>query len=118
MKVKSFFLFAAFLFLTLSAAYPQANRCIPENLRCEYLINPIGIDSPAPRLSWLLNDKRYGALQHSYRVVIGTDSLLVANGTGDSWDSGRVESDMMLVNYTGNSLEPFTRYFWGVQVWI
>jgi len=115
--MKSLLIFLVSFFLTLSVAYPQSDRCLPENLRCEYLFNPIGIDAPAPRLSWLLNDKRHGAVQQAYRVFVGTDSISVSNGKGNSWDSKRVESDRMLVTYSGSGLEPFTRYFWSVQIW-
>jgi alpha-L-rhamnosidase len=95
--------------------FPQTT-CVPENLRCEYLINPIGIDTKTPRLSWRLNDPRYGALQRAYRILVDTDSATVANGKGSIWDS-KVISDRMLVNYAGQPLSPFTRYFWSIQVW-
>jgi len=29
----------------------------PANLRCEYLENPLGIDSRAPRLSWEMGER-------------------------------------------------------------
>ena len=32
-----------------------------ETLRCEYLDNPLGIDTPQPRLSWVLESKAAGA---------------------------------------------------------
>jgi hypothetical protein len=59
----------------------------PNNLRCEYLINPLGVDASSPRLTWSLNDSRQGALQQAYRLVIGTDSNSVAAGNGNVWDS-------------------------------
>jgi alpha-L-rhamnosidase len=115
--MKPLLLITFLITFTLQAAYPQESNCTPENLRCEYLINPVGVDSDAPRLSWLLNDERFGAIQDSYRLVIGKDSLSVVNGKGDCWDSERVVSDRMLVTYSGSELEPFTRYYWSVEVW-
>jgi alpha-L-rhamnosidase len=106
-----------FLIGTLSAAYSQSVRCTPDKLRCEYLINPLGVDVRAPRLSWMLNDNRYESVQKAYRIIAGTDSAAVSDGTGSSWDTKRVESDRMLVAYSGNKLVPFTKYFWSVQVW-
>jgi alpha-L-rhamnosidase len=88
-----------------------------QKLRCEYLENPLGIDSPSPRFSWQLNDPRPGARQTAYRVWVGTDFLAVANGLGDTWDTGGQRSDRMLIEYGGEELKPFTRYFWTVQVW-
>jgi alpha-L-rhamnosidase len=105
------------LMCRLSVAYPQTNLCTPENLRCEYLVRPLGVDVQSPRFSWLLNDKRYGAIQQAYRIIIGTDSLSVTQGKGNCWDSERVESDKMLVKNEMSKLEPFTKYFWSVQVW-
>jgi alpha-L-rhamnosidase len=117
MKFQLSLLSGLFLACTLSVAYPQSNACLPNDLRCEYLTNPLGVDVPAPRLSWLLNDKRYGALQKAYRLIIGTDSASVASRKANIWDTERIESDRMLVPYSGRKLEPFTKYFWSVQVW-
>jgi alpha-L-rhamnosidase len=105
-----------FCICSLKTAYPQT-ACVPENLRCEYLVNPIGIDATSPRLSWRLKDIRFGALQQAYRILVDTDSAAVAKGKGSIWDSRKVSSDRMLVDYGGNALSPFTRYFWSIQVW-
>ncbi|MDR0814227.1 MAG: glycoside hydrolase family 78 protein [Bacteroidales bacterium] len=105
------------LFFLLFLAANSFARFSPGNLRCEYLNNPLGIDTPDPRLSWLLEDTRYGAVQTACKVVIGRDSVAVAKGQGDIWDSGKVNSDKMLVSYTGGQLTPFTKYYWSVRVW-
>lgn len=34
-----------------------------EGLRCEYLVNPLGLDVKHPCLSWKLNDARRGVAQ-------------------------------------------------------
>ncbi|HPT21684.1 MAG TPA: family 78 glycoside hydrolase catalytic domain [Bacteroidales bacterium] len=101
----------------MTVAYPQTNKCVPGNLRCDYLVTPIGVDAGSPRLTWLINDERYGAKQNAYRIIVGTDSMEVANGNGNMWDSKRIESDVMLLNYNGRDLKPFTKYFWSVRVW-
>jgi len=88
----------------------------PAQLRCEYLENPLGIDVRAPRLTWKLQDDRYGAIQKSYRIIVGSDSLSVVNGNGDVWDSHETASDAMLAVYQGKRLQSFTRYFWQVQI--
>ena len=88
----------------------------PIDLQCEHLVNPLGIDATHPRFSWKLQSSRQGVTQHSYRIIVGTDSLAVTQGKGNSWDSGIVESDCTLSHYQGNKLLPFTRYFWKVQV--
>ena len=75
------------------------------NLRCEYLVAPLGIDERTPRLSWQLESERRGARQIAYRVRVASSSVLLARGDGDLWDSGRVESAQTThVVYTGRPL--------------
>ncbi|HWS01420.1 MAG TPA: glycoside hydrolase family 78 protein [Prolixibacteraceae bacterium] len=106
-------LLISLLFLSLK---PGAQP-MPVNMKCEHLVNPLGIDAPNPRLSWQLDDARNGAGQSDYQIVAGTDSSAVANGQGAIWDTRRVSSDNMLVTFAGQKLEPFTKYFWKVTAW-
>ncbi len=89
----------------------------PVDLQCEHLLNPIGIDNPNPRLSWKMNDSREGALQTAYQLQVGTDSVEVASGKGNCWNTDRKQSQEMLVTYSGKALQPFTRYYWSVTLW-
>ncbi|MDR3260201.1 MAG: glycoside hydrolase family 78 protein [Tannerella sp.] len=107
--------FSIFCFFVISII--ASAQSVPDHLRCEHLVNPLGIDTPSPRLSWQLNDARYRALQTAYRLIVGTDSTAVANGRGDVWDTRKADSDRMLVSYSGEPLSPFTRYFWSVRTW-
>lgn len=86
-------------------------------MRCEYLVNPIGVDVAHPRLSWQLNDERKGAKQTAYQIFVGIDSAEVANGKGQQWTSSKINTDDYLVKYSGKELAPFTVYFWRVDVW-
>lgn len=103
------------LFFCTIGALLQAQT--PVRLRCEHLTAPLGIDTPEPRLSWQLEDDRYGALQQAYRIIVGADSAAVVSGRGDMWDTQRVASDNMLVCYGGNPVKPFTKYYWKVEIW-
>jgi len=87
------------------------------NLRCEYLVNPIGIDAHRPRLTWIMSDDRRGAAQSAYELIVGADSSKISSGIGDQWTTGKVTSSAMRVEYNGTPLEPFTRYFWRVKVY-
>jgi len=86
-------------------------------LRCEYLLNPIGIDSPNPRFTWMMVDDSREAAQSAYELIVGNDSSKVASGVGEKWATGKVTSAAMLVEYNGSQLEPFTRYYWSVKVY-
>jgi alpha-L-rhamnosidase len=96
-------------------AFSFAQR--PADLRCEHLTSPLGIDAPSPRLTWRLDDARYGAVQNAYRIIVGADSAAVARGQGNIWDTQKASSDRMLVVYQGQALQPFTKYWWQVRVW-
>jgi len=92
-------------------------QCAVSALKCEYLLNPIGIDAAKPRLSWQLQDSRRGARQAACEVIVGTDSIAVAKGTGNIWQTDRMNKDLQLLSYGGKALTPFTKYFWTVKVW-
>jgi alpha-L-rhamnosidase len=84
----------------------------PFGLTCEHRVNPLGIDEPAPRLSWKLADPRRGQKQTAYR-------LLVNDHSGESvFDSGVVASEESVdIVPQGATMLPATRYHWTVTVW-
>lgn len=87
-----------------------------EDLRCEYRVNPIGIDAERPRLSWKLVSGRRGAAQSAYRIRVETSNA--AGNVRPVWDTGRVHSNQSIhVPYEGPELESTRRYFWQVRVW-
>ena len=95
----------------------QTGQTSVNDLRCEYMQNPLGVDSPNPRFSWKLEDNTPGTSQKAYQIFVSTDSAKVANSIGGSWDSGRIFSGSILTQYNGEELKPFTKYFWTVAVW-
>lgn len=103
---------------TIAAALPCFAALTPHHLRCEYLINPNGIDKSAPRLSWELRSDERGAKQSAYRIRVATTTDKLASGLGDLWDSGQVASDETVnVPYAGKRLTSGQQAFWVVQVW-
>jgi len=116
-RFASSFLIAATTTITIPA-FAAANFQPPTHLRCEELDTPLGIDSPAPRFSWQLNDSRMGAKQSAYELQVATRSELIDSGKPDVWDSQRVNSGQSVaVSYGGPTLNPETRYYWRVKVW-
>ena len=118
--MKRLTLVSGLLFLMLQTTFSQVQvpgNCKPVNLACDYLVNPLGVDNPAPRLSWMLNDTRRGARQTAYQVMVGKDSLQLVAGKGDTWDSGKKNTEEILITYSGEGLTPFTKYYWKVNVW-
>jgi alpha-L-rhamnosidase len=90
----------------------------PVALQVDNLSNPLGIDDPAPRFSWQLQDSARGAAQAAYQVQVASSANLLQQNTPDVWNSDIVKSSQSLnVVYAGPALKPSTRYFWRVQVW-
>jgi alpha-L-rhamnosidase len=88
------------------------------DLRCEYLTDPLGIDEPRPRLSWIIESGRRGARQTAYRILAASSQGLLHRGEGDLWDSGRVEGDQTThVPYSGRTLASHEACFWMVEAW-
>ncbi len=80
-------------------------------LRCESLVNPLGIDMVQPRLSWQMGGGRPNVVQSAYQVVVRNAWCVV-------WDSGKVSSDASVhVLYEGAVLQSRRRYDWRVCVW-
>ncbi len=116
MKIQ-FFSFCLFL-LILSGCEPQ--KMIPEvaDPRCEYLVNPVGMDVLKPRLSWKMMKKVNGARQTAYRIIVATNDELLSKETPDLWDSGKIESDQSIqVEYQGKPLTSGLKVSWKVQIW-
>lgn len=89
----------------------------PSHLRCEYLINPMGIDEKVPRLSWTLESAERNVKQASYRILVASAKDKLKAGSADLWDSGLVRSDETLnVEYAGRPLSPGQRAWWTVEV--
>ena len=106
---------AGVLVATSAMAIGQAG---PVHLQVDNLDQPLGIDDGTPRFSWQLEDGTRGARQTAYRVLVATRAELLADGKGDAWDSGKVESGRSLnVKYAGPAVKPSTRYWWRVEVW-
>ncbi|MHA1753567.1 MAG: glycoside hydrolase family 78 protein [Candidatus Helarchaeota archaeon] len=88
------------------------------NLRCEYLINPIGIDITNPRLSWELISDRRGDFQNAYRIIVSDSKDLIEKNEGNLWDTGKIESDIQnQIEYHGMPLKSRMECFWKVMVW-
>ena len=97
---------------------PAAGSIRVMDLRCEYLTNPLGLDTCQPRLSWRLASPRRGARQTAYQIQAGLDSQALAGGKADLWDSGQVNSNQSIHQvYQGQPLKSRQRVFWQVRVW-
>ncbi len=90
----------------------------PAEQRCEYLINPLGIDETSPHLCWVDASSRRAECQTAYQILVASDPQLLTQDKGDLWDSGKVESsESAHIAYAGKILESRVDCFWKVRVW-
>lgn len=90
----------------------------PYDLRCEFSIDPLGIDCQRPRLSWKLPGSARCRRQTACRILVADSRECLAEDNGSVWDSGRTETDQChLLEYEGKVLGPMTCYYWKVMAW-
>ena len=100
------------LFLTSLA---PAATILPSQMRCEAVVNPVGIGTAAPRLSWKVVPARpnlYDLSQSAYRITVGSKPSSL-----DLWDTGVVKSgETVNIPYRGKNIASGQQVWWRVQV--
>ncbi len=125
------------MMLACSASVHGADSSLsPTDLRCEYLMNPLGIDAVQPRLSWRLepavedqvgeavgrianpSHKTRGQRQTAYQILVASRRSLLDEGKADLWDTGRAASDQSIhVPYQGRVPASRQECWWKVRIW-
>jgi len=106
------------LLIFFSTSAIAENGLHVSDLRCEYVKNPLGIETAHPRFTWGLKSNERGIHQQSYRVQVASSMQLLQSGQPDLWDSQVTNSDKSVnVAYDGKSLQSDHSYYWRVKVW-
>ncbi|MDX9973889.1 MAG: alpha-L-rhamnosidase N-terminal domain-containing protein, partial [FCB group bacterium] len=104
--------------LVVMVALAASDSMTPVDLRCEYLVNPLGVDTAQPRLSWKFESTQRGQMQTGYRVIVASSREKLDADQGDLWDSGKIDSDQSIhVAYAGAALGSFAQCWWKAQAW-
>ena len=94
--------------------------CQPDRLRCEYLVNPLGLDVVQPRLSWIVTSSSStprGIAQVSSQILVASTPDILARDQGDLWDSGVLTSgDTTNIVYSGKPLTSRQTCWWKVRL--
>lgn len=110
-------------FLTSGATRGQGtmSNIKPTYLRCEYVLDPLGIDSRQPRLSWVLEHTRPEVRdeeQSAHQILVAGSTEALEDDRGDLWDTGKVDLDQSTqVVYSGKPLGSRMQAYWKVRVW-
>ena len=87
-------------------------------LKCENLIEPLGIDNVTPHFSWKLKGDGVNGGQAYYEIQVASDSILLSQGKADLWDTRKLKSDAsVMVPYLGKELTSRSLCYWRVRVW-
>lgn len=116
----------ALLILISSIVFPATAKAASgalevDDLRCEYLKDPLAVADPAPRLSWIViskNKRDRGLEQAAYQILAASSPSALSRDDADLWDSGKVGSSQSTqVRYAGRQPAPGHSCYWKVRVW-
>jgi alpha-L-rhamnosidase len=85
------------IFYTLSAFKPTVSSLQVDKLTCEYIKNPLGIDTKSPRLSWTLISGKRNQQQTAYELIVSDNINDIKNGKGNSWTTGKIVSSQTCI---------------------
>lgn len=77
------------------------------NLKTEHMVNPLGLQTANPTLSWNCAD---GITQTAYQIIAKSKNRIV-------WDSGKVASALMSTRYDGPAAGAKERIDWSIALW-
>ncbi|HEY5586229.1 MAG TPA: family 78 glycoside hydrolase catalytic domain [Ruminiclostridium sp.] len=91
---------------------------IPINLQCEYKLEPMGIDTQSPRLTWGITAEKRNQVQTAYQILISASLEKLSQNIGDTWDTGKlISGETVNIIYKGKTLLMRTKYYWKVRAW-
>ncbi|TWT97704.1 Bacterial alpha-L-rhamnosidase [Botrimarina colliarenosi] len=103
------------LALCPAIAFAEGGRVV--DLRCEFAVGPLGVDTPTPRLSWRLESDRRGAKQTAYEVE-AMQSAKPGSDAGDVWTQGKVDgATASLIMQPFVPLRSSQSVWWRVRAW-
>src|SRR5688572_15228880 len=103
-----------FCILTAHAVFAQVSV---RNLRCEMLMNPLGIDVREPRFSWHVISGQRNVQQTAYQIIVSSSAEKLNKDEGDIWNPGKQNSSQSIhISYSGRPLQSISKYFWKVKV--
>lgn len=100
------------------------NSCVQTNkqecvhLRCEYLTEPLAVQTDSPRFSWEISARESDYRQSGFEIRVASGNNQKSLKNADRWDSGLISShETKQIVYDGEPLQPNTSYYWSVRSW-
>jgi len=95
-----------------------ASPAAPVGLLVNGVRNPLAIDQNTTLFTWRSMAAGRGERQTAYQILVSSSRKRLAAGTGNWWNSGKVDSNRSAsVQYAGKALPSATRFWWKVRIW-
>ncbi len=119
--VRRHILLALLCAVTLSAvAVPKAKKPLVRatQLRTERMAQPMSVDTPTPRLGWVIETDASlkNVMQTACRLIVASTPEKADALEGDLWDTTLQTDQSQWVTYAGKPLRSNTRCYWRVKV--
>ncbi|MBD3375050.1 Bacterial alpha-L-rhamnosidase [candidate division KSB1 bacterium] len=111
------FLLATCFLLAILAVNAIAADLKATRLRCEYKVDPMGIEIQNPRLSWELQSPLRNVLQQAFEIRAANSLSDVQSGKNLIWQTNVSSDQSNHVVYEGPALHSGDRVYWQVRVW-
>jgi len=87
------------------------------SLKTDYKTDPLGIDNPQPKLSWVIQSDQMNTMQDSYEIRSALSLKDLRRGNNLLWTTGQVSSSQSIhVKYGGPPLSSFQRVYWQIRI--
>ena len=108
----------AVLLLAFGVGAHAATSLHVTDLKCEYAVDPMGVDVASPRLSWQVASNENGQRQTAWQVLAASSREALAANRGDLWDSGKMDGDQtVVIPYAGKALVSSQQVYWKLRSW-
>jgi alpha-L-rhamnosidase len=88
------------------------------DLKCENLYQPTGINTTSPRVSWKIKSIINRTSQKAYQIIAASEIKFLNENKADLWRSEKIISEeSVLVPWSGKQLHPGSLCYWKVRVW-
>ena len=85
-------------------------------LKTERMTAPMSIDTPTPRLGWVIQSDRKNVMQQSCSIIVASSREKALQLQGDLWTASIKGEQSQWVSYAGKPLRRNTRCYWRVKV--
>ena len=85
-------------------------------LKTERMTAPMSIDTPTPRLGWVIQSDRKNVMQQSCSIIVASSREKALQLQGDLWTASIKGEQSQWVSYAGKPLRSNTRCYWRVKV--